>query len=333
MLAGGLISAVRQGREDPRRWTSYARAGRAPRSFSTPARSSSSSPPSRCSSWLASEHSDGAFFGWSRARLRRHRGGRDRIRGGGRAGNSRPVRLRLARHVLGLGRLVRGPHRHPRRRRRAVRGLSLGPAALRPRDHHGVADPPCPLPVPPARATRGLHELVLRRRPRLRRGELVSGRVDHRRLLPDAGRRGRGSDYGFWIHFVAALAIGGGFIYLWRGSTWEWILIGLIALLFFLFAGGFDRSIYAVLGAIGLFLAWTYFVERWTDAEVSTPHRGVDTAGLHVRHRRAQRLGRRDAVCALRARARRDRPLARAAKARGSSPSLPSCSASLQLAA
>ena len=47
--------------------------------------------------------------------------------------------------------------------------------------------------------------------------------------------------YGFWVHFVAALAIGGGFIYLWRGSVWEWILIGLIALLFFLLAAGFDR--------------------------------------------------------------------------------------------
>ena len=74
--------------------------------------------------------------------------------------------------------------------------------------------------------------------------------------------------YGFWIHFVAALAIGGGFIYLWHGSTWEWILIGLIALIFFLLAGGLDRSIYSVLGAIGLFLAWTYFVERWTDTQV-----------------------------------------------------------------
>ena len=74
--------------------------------------------------------------------------------------------------------------------------------------------------------------------------------------------------YGFWVHFVAALAIGGGFIYLWHGSTWEWILIGLIALIFFLLAGGLDRSIYSVLGAIGLFLAWTYFVERWTDTQV-----------------------------------------------------------------
>jgi hypothetical protein len=84
---------------------------------------------------------------------------------------------------------------------------------------------------------------------------------------------GAGADrtYGFWIHFVAALAMGGGFIYLWNGSTWEWILIGLIALVFFLLAGGLDRSIYAVLGAIGLFLAWTYFVERWTDAQVEPP--------------------------------------------------------------
>jgi hypothetical protein len=84
---------------------------------------------------------------------------------------------------------------------------------------------------------------------------------------------GAGTDriYGFWIHFVAAFAIGGGFLYLWHGSAWEWILIGLIALVFFLLAAGFDRSIYAVLGAIGLFLAWSYFVERWTDAEVGTP--------------------------------------------------------------
>lgn len=87
---------------------------------------------------------------------------------------------------------------------------------------------------------------------------------------------GAGADrtYGFWIHFVAALAIGGGFLFLWHSSAWEWILIGLIALFYFLLAGGLDRSIYAVVGAIGLFLAWTYFVERWTDAEVNTPLEG-----------------------------------------------------------
>lgn len=87
---------------------------------------------------------------------------------------------------------------------------------------------------------------------------------------------GAGADraYGFWVHVVAGLAIGGGFLYLWHSSAWEWILIGLIALFYFLLAGALDRSIYAVLGAIGLFLAWTYFVQRWTDAEISTPLEG-----------------------------------------------------------
>jgi hypothetical protein len=87
---------------------------------------------------------------------------------------------------------------------------------------------------------------------------------------------GAGADraYGFWIHVIAGLAIGGGFLYLWHSSAWEWILIGLIALFYFLLAGALDRSIYAVLGAIGLLLAWTYFVERWTDAQVSTPLEG-----------------------------------------------------------
>lgn len=93
---------------------------------------------------------------------------------------------------------------------------------------------------------------------------------------------GAGADrmYGFWIHVVAALAIGGGFLYLWHSAAWEWILIGLIALFYFLLAGGLDRSIYAVLGAIGLFLAWTYFVERWTDAQVSPVYGDSSTPGF-----------------------------------------------------
>ncbi len=87
--------------------------------------------------------------------------------------------------------------------------------------------------------------------------------------------------YGMWIHVVAGLAIGGAFLYMWNSATWEWILIGLIALVFFLFAAAFDRSSYAVLGAIGLFAAWSYFVEKWTDAEVSNPlFEGVGSSGF-----------------------------------------------------
>ena len=88
---------------------------------------------------------------------------------------------------------------------------------------------------------------------------------------------GAGADraYGFWIHVVAGLAIGGAFLYLWHSADWEWILIGLIALLYFVIAGGFDRSSYAVFGAIGLLLAWSHFVEKWTDTTVEPPILGV----------------------------------------------------------
>ena len=48
--------------------------------------------------------------------------------------------------------------------------------------------------------------------------------------------------YGFWVHVVAGLAVGGAFLYLWNSATWEWILIGLIALVFFLLAGA-SRSV------------------------------------------------------------------------------------------
>jgi hypothetical protein len=84
---------------------------------------------------------------------------------------------------------------------------------------------------------------------------------------------GAGADraYGFWIHVVAGLAIGGAFLYLWNSANWEWILIGLIALVYFLLASGLDRSSYAVFGAIGLLLAWSHFVEKWTDTSVEPP--------------------------------------------------------------
>jgi hypothetical protein len=68
---------------------------------------------------------------------------------------------------------------------------------------------------------------------------------------------------GFWVHVVAGLAIGGGFLYFWHSSDTDWILIALAALLYVLLGSALDRSSYAVLGAIGLFLSWTHFVEKW----------------------------------------------------------------------
>ena len=69
--------------------------------------------------------------------------------------------------------------------------------------------------------------------------------------------------YGFWMHVAAGLAIGGAFLYLWHSSWWEWALIAIVALFFFLFAAGLDRSSYAVLGALGLLLVATHFINDW----------------------------------------------------------------------
>jgi hypothetical protein len=75
--------------------------------------------------------------------------------------------------------------------------------------------------------------------------------------------------YGLWLHIAAGLAIGGAVLYLWHSSWWQWLLVGIISLLFFSFAAGLDRSSYAVLAAVGLFLMWSHFVEDWVDSSLS----------------------------------------------------------------
>lgn len=69
--------------------------------------------------------------------------------------------------------------------------------------------------------------------------------------------------YGFWMHVAAGLAVGGAFLYLWHSSWWEWVLITIVALFFLLFAAALDRSSYAVLAALGLFLVATHFINDW----------------------------------------------------------------------
>jgi hypothetical protein len=73
--------------------------------------------------------------------------------------------------------------------------------------------------------------------------------------------------YGFWVHIGAGLALGGAFLYIWHSKWWEWLLIGIIALFFFAFAAGLDRSSYAVFASLGLFLMSSYFIERWVGSD------------------------------------------------------------------
>jgi hypothetical protein len=69
--------------------------------------------------------------------------------------------------------------------------------------------------------------------------------------------------YGFWVHVVAGLTIGGGLLYFWHSSDTDWILIALASLVYVVLAAALERSSYAVLAAIGLLLTTSHFVEKW----------------------------------------------------------------------
>lgn len=67
--------------------------------------------------------------------------------------------------------------------------------------------------------------------------------------------------YGFWVHVVAGLTIGGALLYWWHSSDFQWALIIVVGIVFMAVGAGLRRSSYAVLGTIGLFLAtWHYAV-------------------------------------------------------------------------
>jgi hypothetical protein len=69
--------------------------------------------------------------------------------------------------------------------------------------------------------------------------------------------------YGFWVHVVAGLTIGGALLWFSHSSDTDWVLIGLASLLYVSIASGLARSSYAVLGAFGLVLTTSHFIDKW----------------------------------------------------------------------
>jgi uncharacterized membrane protein len=65
--------------------------------------------------------------------------------------------------------------------------------------------------------------------------------------------------YGFWVHVVAGLTIGGAFLYWWHSSDAEWAGIIIVGLVFILVGAAMKRSSYAVLGVFGLVLATGHY--------------------------------------------------------------------------
>jgi len=61
--------------------------------------------------------------------------------------------------------------------------------------------------------------------------------------------------YGFWVHVVAGLTIGGALLYWWHSTDFQWALIIVVGLVFMAVGAGLRRSSYGVIGTIGLVLA------------------------------------------------------------------------------
>jgi hypothetical protein len=89
--------------------------------------------------------------------------------------------------------------------------------------------------------------------------------------------------YGFWVHVVAGLTIGGALLYWWHSSDFKWALIIVFGIVFMAVGAGIRRSSYAVLGTIGLFLATTHYVAGRPIIEVysadEAPSRPASWAG------------------------------------------------------
>ena len=89
--------------------------------------------------------------------------------------------------------------------------------------------------------------------------------------------RGPRRPYGFWLHLVAGLAIGGSLLYWWHAGDTRWALVCVASLVFVGIAGRTRRSSWAVLATIGLFAAATHFSGDWAHTRIAFGAAAVDT--------------------------------------------------------
>ena len=75
---------------------------------------------------------------------------------------------------------------------------------------------------------------------------------------------GASRPYGFWVHLVSGVLIGGALLQWWNSSDTDWALVAVTGLVFIGIARGARRSSWAVLGFIGIFMAATYYVVQWS---------------------------------------------------------------------
>jgi ABC-type transport system involved in multi-copper enzyme maturation permease subunit len=76
--------------------------------------------------------------------------------------------------------------------------------------------------------------------------------------------RGSTRPYAFWLHVVSGLTIGGGLLWLFHDGDWDWVLIGLVALLYIWVGDRLLRSSWVVLGAWALLQTTAHFAAKWS---------------------------------------------------------------------
>jgi hypothetical protein len=71
--------------------------------------------------------------------------------------------------------------------------------------------------------------------------------------------------YGFWLHVAAGLTIGGGLVWFFHDSTFDWIVIAVLGFGYLAFGARLARSSWVVLGAWGILQTTAYFADKWSD--------------------------------------------------------------------
>jgi hypothetical protein len=71
--------------------------------------------------------------------------------------------------------------------------------------------------------------------------------------------------YGFWLHVVAGLTIGGGLLWFFHSGDWDWIMVAIAGLLYVAVGDRLLRSSWVVLGAWGILQTAAHFAAKWSE--------------------------------------------------------------------
>jgi len=73
---------------------------------------------------------------------------------------------------------------------------------------------------------------------------------------------------GFWLHVVAGATIGGGLLWFFHEGDWDWVVIGIAALVYIALGNRLLRSSWVILAVWGLLQVTTHFAEKWADVSL-----------------------------------------------------------------